>query len=144
MVMSKSREGFQILEHTADAGVTAYGQDLGQAFANAAAGLFSLIIDLDRVRESLRRDIVITAPGIESLLVEWLNELIYIFDVDNLLFKRFEIAHIDSTSLRARCYGERVDLSRHRLKTGVKAATYHLLKVERHNSGYRAQVIFDI
>ena len=144
VVKGRLMQGFEVMEHTADIGVVAYGQSLEQAFSNAAIGLFSIITDLTQVGETLRRDIVVTAPDIESLLVEWLNELIYVFDVDNLLFRRFEMAHLDSLHLRARCYGERVDPSRHQLKTGVKAATYHLLKVERYNSGYKAQVIFDI
>ena len=70
---------FEILEHTADAGVIAYGTDLGQAFANAAQGLFSLITDLDDVDEVLRRDIDLAAADREGLLVAWLNELIYIY-----------------------------------------------------------------
>ena len=137
-------KNFEVMEHTADIGVVAYGPDLKQAFANTALGLFSIITELDRVRESLSRDLAVTSPDVESLLVEWLNELIYVFDVDNVLFRRFEITEIDSSYLRARCYGEQVDLSRHHLKTGVKAATYHLLKVERRDSEYRIQVIFDI
>ncbi len=134
---------FEILEHTADAGVIAYGTDLGQAFANAAQGLFSLITDLDDVDEVLRRDIELTAADREGLLVAWLNELIYIFDSQNILFKRFDITSLSDTKLRASIYGERVDRLKHELKTGVKAATYHMLKIDQ-NDGYRAQVLFDI
>ena len=134
---------FEILEHTADAGVIAYGTDLGQAFANAAQGLFSLITDLDDVDEVLRRDIELTAADREGLLVAWLNELIYIFDSQNILFKRFDITSLSDTKLRASIYWERVDRLKHELKTGVKAATYHMLKIDQ-NDGYRAQVLFDI
>ena len=135
--------GFEIIEHTADVGVIAHGADMKQAFANAARGLFSLIAELDAVREVLHRDIKVTATDKESLLVEWLNELIYQFDVENIIFKRFDIIELDNTQLKARSYGEKVDPSRHKLKTAVKAATYHLLKVEK-DGGYKVQVIFDI
>jgi len=134
---------FDILDHTADVGIIAYGASLNQAFANAARGLFSIITDLDDVEEALSRDIEVTAPDQESLLVAWLNELIYRFDVENILFNRFDIAQLDSTRLKARAYGEKVDSSRHKLKTGVKATTYHMLKVEKTN-GYQVQVLFDI
>lgn len=134
---------FDILEHTADVGIIAYGDSIKQAFANAAKGMFSLITDFDDVREMLNRDIEVTAPDQESLLVEWLNELIYRFDVENILFKRFDISRLNSTRLKARLYGEKVDSSRHKLKVGIKAATYHMLKVEKPN-GYRIQVLFDI
>jgi SHS2 domain-containing protein len=134
---------FEILEHTADVGIIAYGADLEQAFANAARGLFSLITELDDVKEVTHQDIVVNAGDVESLLVAWLNELVYRFDTEGILFKRFEISQLDETHLKARGYGEKADISRHKLKTGVKAATYHMLRVDR-NDGYRVQVIFDI
>ena len=134
---------FEILDHTADVGIIAYGADLKQAFANAARALFSLITELDDVEEVLYRDIELTANDEESLLVGWLNELIYRFDAEGILFKRFDIIQLDDTRLKARGYGEKVDSSRHRLKTGVKGATYHMLKVDR-TDGFRVQVLFDI
>ena len=137
------RKDFEILNHTADVGIIAYGADLKQAFANAAKGLFSLITDLGKVKEVLHRDTELTATDEESLLVEWLNELIYQFDTEGLIFKRFDISRLDNTRLKARGYGEKVDRSRHRLKMGVKAATYHMLKVDK-GDGCRVQVLFDI
>ena len=134
---------FEILNHTADVGIIAYGKDMKEAFANAAKGMFSLITELDDVTEIEHRDIELSAPDRESLLVAWLNELIYIFDVDNILFKRFVITRLSSTHLKARCYGEKVDASRHKLKLGIKAATYYMLEITK-NDGIKVQVIFDI
>jgi len=142
LVICMERE-FEILEHTADAGVIARGADMKQAFANASRGLFSLITELGDIGEAVHRDIKIAAPDRESLLVAWLNELIYLFDTENLLFKRFEISRLDKTRLTARVYGEKVDGSRHKLKLGVKAATYHMLKINEDN-GASVQVLFDI
>ena len=137
------KKDFEILDHTADVGIIAYGADIKQAFANAARGLFSLIIKLDEIQEVLHRDIRVSASDEESLLVEWLNELIYLFDAENMIFKRFEITHLNNTRLMARSYGEKVDKARHKLKTGVKAATYHMLKIDK-DDGCRVQVLFDI
>ncbi len=134
---------FEIVDHTADVGIIAYGADMNQAFANAARALFSLITELDDVDEVLHRDTELTAPDEESLLVEWLNELIYLFDVENILFKRFDITQLNNTQLKARSYGEKVDSSKHKLKIGVKAATYHMLKVDK-DDGCKVQVLFDI
>jgi len=134
---------FEIVNHTADVGIIAYGADMRETFANAARALFSLITELDDVEEVLYRDIELTAVDEESLLVEWLNELIYLFDAENVIFKRFDIIELNNTRLKARSYGEKVDSSRHKLKTGVKAATYHMLKVDRGN-GCKVQVLFDI
>ena len=134
---------FEIVDHTADVGIIAYGADISQAFANAARALFSLITELDDVAEVLYRDMELTASDEESLLVEWLNELIYLFDVENIVFKRFDITQLNNTRLKARSYGEKVDSSKHKLKTGVKAATYHMLRVDKGN-GCKLQVLFDI
>ena len=137
------KKDFEILNHTADIGVIAYGADLRQAFANAARGLFSLIAELDDVEEALYRDIELTATDEESLLVEWLNELVYRFDTEGIIFKRFDVIQLDDTHLKARGYGEKVDSSKHTLKREVKAATYHMLEVVK-NNGCRVQVLFDI
>jgi SHS2 domain-containing protein len=75
--------------------------------------------------------------------VEWLNELVYQFDTESILFKRFDIIQLNNTRLKARGYGEKVDRSKHKLKIGVKAATYHMLKVDK-GDGCRVQVLFDI
>jgi SHS2 domain-containing protein len=134
---------FELIEHTADVGIMAYGADVKEAFANAARGMFSLIVEVGSVRETEYRDIEVTAPDEESLLVTWLNELIYLFDAENMLFSRFDITELDTTRLKARVYGEPVDNARHRLKTGIKAATYHMVEVDRSEGG-RVRVLFDI
>ena len=134
---------FEIMDHTADVGIVAHGDDLGEAFANSAYGMFSLMADLDKVREHLSRDVDVRAPDQEALLVAWLNELLYLWEVDRVVFSRFEISSLTEDRLQGKAYGETVDVSRHQLKTPVKAATYHLLKVDRGN-GFRVQVVLDI
>lgn len=134
---------FEIIEHTADIGIAAYGNDLKKAFANAAYALFSLMVDLKDVGDTLCREVKVTAESQEDLLVAWLNELLYIFEVENVLFRRFRIGELTETRLRSRCYGELIDPARHKIKMGVKATTYHMLKIERKN-GFRVQVLFDI
>jgi SHS2 domain-containing protein len=140
---ASTKKDFEFIDHTADVGVIAYGEDIRQAFANAARALSSLIAEPEGVQESLHQDIEVNADDEEGLLVAWLNELIYLFDAEGLIFKRFDISSLNSRKLRARAYGEKVDPARHQLKTGVKAATYYLLKVDRDNGG-RVQVILDV
>ena len=136
---------FVIVDHTADIGIQAFGTDLHQTFANAGKGMFSLITDLDKIEEVIHRDVSVTASDLEALLVEWLNELIFLFDTEMLLFRRFHIESITDTEIKARCYGEKVDRSRHNLKIGIKSATYHMLEVAKENgNGYRARVLFDV
>jgi SHS2 domain-containing protein len=133
---------FDLIESTADVGVRAYGQTLPEAFGNAAYGLFSIITDLRKVRKAEQRLMELQAGSPEDLLYEWLNHLIYLFDAEQMLFKQCTVLELKETKLKAVCYGEKADLSRHKMKTGVKAATYHKLQVDSRNN--QVDVIFDI
>lgn len=135
---------FQVIDHTADIGIIAYGVDIEQLFSNAAYALFSLIVEPESITERIHSYIRVAAENKENLLVAWLNELIYFFDTKHILFNRFEIKNLNNNQLTAICYGEAIDPLKHRLKRYVKAATYHMLEIESCASGYKAQVIFDI
>ena len=115
---------------------------MGEAFANAACGMFSIITEINSLKEIESRTLELNEDDAESLLFEWLNRLVYLFDVKMILFKRFDIMEFGDSCLQAVCYGEKYDPSRHHLKTGVKSATYHMLKVDRERN--QVQVIFDI
>ena len=135
---------FDIIDHTADTGIVAYGTDMKEAFANAAYAMFSLIADLERVKEETCRTIAVEAADRESLVVAWLNELLYLFDVERIVFKRFDVTELADTSLKAEGHGEEIDASRHSLRVGVKAATYHMLRVTENSGYYSIRVIFDV
>ena len=139
-----TKKGFEIIDHTADVGIIAYGADLKQLFSNAALALFSLVTEPESIRQELQRDVKIISEDKDSLLVEWLNELIYLFDAEHILFSRFDIERLTNDGLKASCYGENVDPLRHKIRIGVKAATYHMLKIDKDSNGYRVQIIFDI
>ncbi len=133
---------FRLIEHTADIGLVAYGKTLAEAFASAAYGMFCIIADLRKVREVESRTVEVNEEDSENLLFEWLNRLIYLFDVEMILLKRFDIIEFDGRKLKATCYGEKYDPSRHKVKIGIKSATYHMLKVDKEKN--RVQLIFDI
>ena len=135
---------FEIIDHTADIGITSYGTDIKQVFSNTALGLFSLITELDNIKENVQRYIGISSQDRESLLVEWLNELLYIFDVDHIVFKRFEFDDLNERELKVKCFGDKINPKQQEIKREVKAATYHMLSIKKENNGFKAQVIFDI
>jgi SHS2 domain-containing protein len=136
--------GFEIIDHTADVAIAAYGADMKKAFANAALGMFSIIADIDRVDEKITRDVEVTADGLKDLLVSWLNEMLFIFEVEKIMFKRFDVSELTETKIVAKCHGEKIDPKRHKIKTEIKAATYHMTQIEEKPEGVRVQVLFDI
>jgi SHS2 domain-containing protein len=136
-------QDYEIVDHTADVSIIVHGEELREVFANAARAMFSLIVDLDAVGETIYREVKVSGDDEEVLLVEWLNELLYLFDAQSIVFKKFEILDLSRTALRAKVYGEEVNPSHHKLKMGIKAATYHMLRVEKCD-GFKAQVLFDV
>jgi SHS2 domain-containing protein len=144
MDFREMKKGFEIIDHTADVGIIAYGADVEELFSNAALALFSLITEPERVEEKLHLNLEVNSEDRDSLLVEWLNELIYLFDAKHILFSRFEIESLTHNQLKATCYGEGFDPMKHKIKIGVKAATYHMLKLDKSDDGCKAQIILDI
>ena len=138
------KRAFEIIDHVADVGIIAYGTDARELFSNAAVAMFSLITELESVEEKLHLDLEVSSEDRDSLLVEWLNELIYLFDVKHILFNRFDIESLTHNELKATCYGDNFDPMKHAIKIGVKAATYHMLRLDKDGDGYKAQIIFDI
>jgi SHS2 domain-containing protein len=92
----------------------------------------------------LHLDLQVSSEDRDSLLVEWLNELIYLFDVKHILLNRFDIESLTHNQLKATCYGEDFDPMKHKIKIGVKAATYHMLKLDKSGDDCKAQIILDI
>jgi SHS2 domain-containing protein len=135
---------FEILDHTADIGIIVYGEDLKALFENAGEAFFHLITDMRRVRRRVRRQIEIGKEGLERLMVDWLSELLYLHDVENLLFKEFKVESVGENGLKAIVKGEPFQEGVHVIKTEVKAVTYHQIEVRKENGNWRAQIIFDL
>jgi len=134
---------FEVIDHTADVGIIAHGQDLAEVFANAAAGMMSFVIARDAVRSVETRQVVVTADDRDGLLVAWLNELLVLLNGDGFIPREFHIERLEATRLEAEVVGEPVDPQRHHFRLDVKAATYHQLEIGR-NHGWHARVIFDV
>ena len=135
---------FEILDHTADIGVIVYGEDLKTLFENAGKAFFHVITDLRKVRGRTERWIEIGGEALDRLMVDWLSELLYLHDVESLLFKRFKIESVGEEGLRAVVKGERFQEGVHVIKTEVKAVTYHRIEVRQKDGHWRAQIIFDL
>lgn len=135
---------YEIIDHTADIGLRAYGRDLKQLFANAACGMFGILADLKNVRPKESLEIKLKAPNTEELFLSWLSELLYQYNSKGIIFKEFLIDELNERSISAEARGEKVDLKRHRLKTEIKAVTYHELKVQKVKDIWQAEVIFDV
>ncbi len=137
---------FEIIEHTADVGIKAFGKNVEEAFENAALGMFSIITDPEKVEEIGEYRIVNKALDLEELLVEFLSELLFIQQVKDVLFSKFEVKieqQNDSYQLTAKAFGEIYDDTKHEYVTEIKAVTRHILEV-KNSDPYHVKVLFDI
>ena len=135
---------YDLIEHTADIGIKAYGRSLQELFENAAFGLFEIIADLENVKPKERFEITLDEENKEELFVAWLRELLYKFSTNQILFNNFVIRELSDTKLNAFAWGEKMDKTRHNIKAEVEAVTYHGLKLEKSPTGWQIEVIFDV
>ena len=135
---------YALFDHTADLGVEIYGKTLPELFANAAFALFDLMTDLRIVRTTEERLVVVEGEGREDLLVNYLREILYLFNGEGLLLKEFSIMKMDPNHLEAQVSGEPFDPAKHRINMEIKAVTYHQVTVGNTSEGWTGRVIFDV
>ncbi|MEJ5365842.1 MAG: archease [Desulfosoma sp.] len=135
---------YEIVDHTADVGIRVQGRDLAEVFERAALAFYDLMVGLDAVEIRQSREVCVEAQALDELLVQWLSELLYLFDVQGFLGKAVQIAVNPSWRLTATVHGEPLDPDRHRVGLVYKAVTYHAASVKFTDGLWTAQVIFDI
>lgn len=135
---------YELIDHTADIGVKAYGKTLSEAFQNAAKGMFDIITDSSEIESVGQYNISLDAQDLEQLLVDFLSELLYLHSANNLVFGFFKVDLDEKqNSLSATIFGEKLDVSKHKIGSEIKAVTYHMLKVKK-SKPVHVQVLFDI
>lgn len=132
---------YKVLEHTADSLVEVYGKDINERFANAAYAMFDLITDVKKVKSQGEMKITLSAESREQLLVDFLQELLYLNDAEDLVFGKFEVK-TDGLKLEALVWGEKFDEKKHEKRSVVKGVTYH--KLEFDDKKGTLTVLFDV
>lgn len=136
---------YTIIEHVADVGIEVSGDTEAEALINAAYGMFDLMCDMSRVAsDNIEVEIEVEAEDRETLLVEWLNELLYQFEAKRFMPRRFEIDFCSEHRIKGRALGEDLDVTKHKCGLEIKAVTFHMLKFEKTDDHWEAQIIFDV
>lgn len=136
--------GYEHLDIFGDAGVRATGESLEEVFENAVLGMYSLVTDLNGVREERAITVEAESDSREGLLVNLLNELIFRLDAEGFVGAGVRMLEVGDERVKAEITGEEFDPERHETGLLLKAATYHGLKVEEKDGQWLAEVIFDI
>lgn len=130
---------FEEVEHTADVALKVYGHDRSTLFVNAAYGMFSLMADWEEFPPSTEQEISLEAIDDETLLVDWLSELLYLHEMGDTVYTSFEILDISPTTLWATVQGTK----RWTPKTAIKAVTFNELHIEKTSEGCTVTIVFD-
>ncbi len=137
---------FEYLNHVADAEFIAYGATIDEAFENSALAMVGLMIDTATIKPTVEKEIELSNDALDLLISDWLAELLFILEVDRLIFGKFtvHVEHKDSVyDLKATAYGESLD-AHPDVYMHIKAVTFHDLRFEKRNNIYEAQVLLDI
>jgi SHS2 domain-containing protein len=135
---------FQILEHTADKGVAGEGRTMAEAFENTAYGMFSLFVEPANYQATAKREMIVEGDDREQLLWSWLSDLMFMFEVDREMAVDFRVKDISDTRLVAEVAVRPIGPDIEWLGSGVKAVTYHQLKVEEADGVWKTQVYVDV
>jgi len=139
------RLGFKLLEHTSDIGILAHGETREQALIGASEGLVSILVESpEAIRNVEERHFKASGRDEAEQIVNWLNELVFYFDTEGLVFWGFSIDSWTSEEIIGRATGERFDLYRHELRTAVKAITYHQFESHPTPTGWEIRVFVDV
>jgi SHS2 domain-containing protein len=136
--------GYEYFEVEADVGVHAWGPSLGQAFAEAALAVFALIVDPSEVDTKETREVRAQGDSPEALLVAWLNECIYVHEIEGFVVRRVDVDRCDGGVAHGVLFGEEFDRGHHRPGTLVKAATLHDVRVTEDGGRWDLRVVLDV
>ena len=131
----------------ADVAFEASGKSLEELFESAALAVTNTQVkDLKSVKQKISKEIKVESDSIEMLLFNFLQELIFYKDAELLLFNKFDIKITQNKKykLKAKAYGEKLDMKKHELLVDVKAVSLHNYKVEETKEGWKADVILDV
>ena len=138
---------YQVFNHTADLGVEVYGETQADLFRQAALALFDLLLEGIDVQETASlevRTLAIAGADSADLFVNFLREVLYLFNGEGLVLKDCRIGRVDDQDMTAEIRCNRFDPSRSKVKAEIKAVTYHQASVRKVKGTWVGRVIFDV
>lgn len=134
---------YEVFPHTADLGFKVFGKTKEQLFENSCKALFDILVDIKSISESLEKEVNIKADNIEDLLFNTLDEFLFIFNVEKIIFKDFLVKFVSDGEVDIKAKGERLSI-KHYIKREIKAITYHDFRVYKGRNNWYANVVIDI
>ncbi|MEZ8217167.1 SHS2 domain-containing protein [Candidatus Fervidibacteria bacterium JGI MDM2 SSWTFF-3-K9] len=143
--MEQGHPPFEVIDHTADVGIVAYGRDFRELLENAALGMFSLIAELETVEPKEQRQVIaeVPIPDKELLLLRWLKELLYLKEAEMFIPCKASVTEMEDSRVLGVVEGERLS-EKIVLLHHIKAVTHHMVRIEEVDGWLKAQIVFDV
>ena len=135
---------YSLIDHTADLGIRVTAGSLNELFAEAVRALFSLLVRSNRHPRTEKRFIAVEGLDLEDLMVNWLREMLYLFNGKDKAVASVFVSSVETTLIRAEVELYEIDFLRDEILEDIKAVTYHQIEVGPLKHGFVARVIFDI
>lgn len=135
---------YRILRRQSDLAIKVFGKSQQELFANSAFALFDLMTDVEKIH--IEEHLSLEAEGVDrdDLMVNWMRELLYLFQRSGYLLKEFHVREAKDDFVRAEVRGEKFDPDRHEIQREIRSVVYHQSRIEKTGEQWTAQVIFEI
>ncbi|TAL57150.1 MAG: archease [Nanoarchaeota archaeon] len=139
-------EPFKFVEHTADAEFFAYGKTIDEAFAHSAYAVASIIVDYKKVKSELKKQIKVRGRDMETLLYNFIEELIFLLDSEDFVLHKIQYLEIkkdpNGFRLEAEFQGDKV--SNYEAEKAVKSPTYNSMEIKQEKGKWIIHMVVDI
>ena len=135
---------YRVLNRSSDLVIKVFGKTQAELFANSAFALFDLLVDMEKVevRDSLQLEV--EGGDRDDLMVNWVRELLYLFQGSDYLVKEVRLQEIKENYVRGEVKGEKFDPDRHEIRREIRAVAYHQSRMEKTGDQWMAQLIFEL
>ena len=140
----ENQKKYRITKHQTELAVRISGSSQADLFANSAFALFDVMTDPATIEIKERIPLEIEGSDREDLMVNWMRELLYLYQASGYLLKEFKISQVKDTVVKAEVCGEKIDPDRHEIKQEIAAVAFHKSRMEKTGNQWIAQVIFEL
>jgi SHS2 domain-containing protein len=141
----ENQKKYRITKHQSELAVKVVGDSQADLFANSAYTLFDVLVaDLDKVDCKEHIPLEVEGTDRDDLMVNWMRELLYLYQGSGYLLKEFQIREVKDTIVKAEVAGEKIDPDRHEIKQEIAAIAFHKSRMDKTGNQWTAQVIFEV
>src|ERR687898_3589955 len=135
---------YRVTPHHSELAVKVFGSSQVELFQNSGWALFDVTTDIEKIETKDCVPLEVEGTDRDDLLVNWMRELLYLYQGSGYLLKEFHIREAKDTLVKAEVCGEKIDPDRHEIKREIVGVAYHQRRMRINGDQWTAQLIFEI